>query len=33
VITPVYEGEGPQKAEERLQEFVREIVPILNQYL
>jgi len=33
VITPVYEGEGPRKAEERLQGFVREIVPILNQYL
>jgi len=33
VITPVYEGEAPQKAEERLQGFVREIVPILNQYL
>jgi len=33
VITPVYEGEGPQKAEERLQGFVREVVPILNQYL
>ncbi|MBW1933084.1 MAG: VPLPA-CTERM-specific exosortase XrtD [Deltaproteobacteria bacterium] len=33
VITPVYEGESPQKAEERLQGFVRKIVPILNQYL
>ena len=33
VITPVYKGEGPRKAEERLQGFVRKIVPILNQYL
>lgn len=33
VVTPVYEGEGPQKAEERLQGFVQEIVPILNQFL
>jgi len=33
IITPVYEGEGPRKAEERLQGFVREIVPVLNQYL
>lgn len=33
VITPVYEAEGLEKAEERLQEFVRDIVPVMDQYI
>jgi EpsI family protein len=33
VITPVYENEKLEDAEVRLQEFTREIVPVLNQFL
>jgi len=33
LITPVYEPEKPEDAEARLQGFVQQIVPILNEYL
>jgi len=33
VITPVYEKEGVEDADRRLKEFVREIVPILAEFL
>ena len=33
VITPVYDTEELEKAEERLQGFTREIVPILSEFL
>jgi EpsI family protein len=33
VITPVLAGERPQAAEERLHSFVKDIAPILNQFL
>ena len=33
VMTPVYESEGLEDAEERLQKFTREIVPVLSEFL
>lgn len=33
LITPVYPQESPEEAEKRLQEFTKEIVPVLNQFL
>jgi exosortase D (VPLPA-CTERM-specific) len=33
VITPVYENEDPEVAEARLQDFTREIVPVLGTFL
>lgn len=33
LITPVYENEDVKEAEARLQEFTKEIVPALNEYL
>ena len=33
LITPVYEFEGPEEAERRLEAFTAEIVPILEKYL
>jgi len=33
VITPVYENEELEDAENRLQEFVSEINPVLSEYL
>jgi exosortase D (VPLPA-CTERM-specific) len=33
VITPVYENESPGEAEQRLQGFTRQIVPVLGTYL
>ncbi|MEW6187750.1 MAG: exosortase C-terminal domain/associated protein EpsI, partial [Thermodesulfobacteriota bacterium] len=33
VITPVYETEGQDDAEMRLQEFTRQILPVLAEYL
>jgi EpsI family protein len=33
VITPVYEFERLENAEKRLQEFVKEVVPVLDEYL
>jgi exosortase D (VPLPA-CTERM-specific) len=33
VITPVYKDEGLSKAENRLQSFVQEIQPVLNEFL
>ena len=33
VITPVLSGEKPEEAEERLQGFVRDVQPILDQFL
>lgn len=33
LITPVYEDEKPQDAETRLQEFTRQIAPLLREYI
>jgi EpsI family protein len=33
LITPVYENEKPEDAEKRLQSFMRDIVPVLNEFL
>jgi EpsI family protein len=33
LITPVYDKETVQEAEARLQEFTREIVPVLREYI
>lgn len=33
VITTVYESEDPEEAEKRLQEFTKDIVPVLNEYI
>ncbi len=33
VMTPVYESEGLEDAEQRLQKFTREIVPVLSEFL
>ena len=33
VITPVHEAEGPKAAEARIQDFIRQIVPILAQFI
>jgi exosortase D (VPLPA-CTERM-specific) len=33
LITPVLSGETPEQADERLQQFTREIAPILDQFL
>jgi len=33
VLTPVYESEGLEDAEKRLQGFTREIVPVLAGYI
>jgi EpsI family protein len=33
VITPVYPKERPQDTEARLQGFVREVTPILDEYV
>lgn len=33
LITPIYKKENLKGAEERLQAFIREIVPVLNEYL
>ena len=33
VITPVLAGERPEDAEERLQSFVKDIVPVLDGFL
>ena len=33
VITPILAGERPEEAEERLQGFVRDVQPILDQFL
>jgi EpsI family protein len=33
VMTPVYESEGLEDAEQRLQGFTREIVPVLDEFI
>ncbi|EFK09739.1 EpsI family protein [delta proteobacterium NaphS2] len=33
LITPVYAGEGPEKAEARLQEFMGEVLPVLTRFI
>ncbi len=33
LVTQVYEGEKLEEAEERLQKFVRDIVPVLEAYI
>ncbi|HOD35377.1 MAG TPA: VPLPA-CTERM-specific exosortase XrtD [Syntrophales bacterium] len=33
VITPVYANESPERAEVRLQQFIKEVNPVLNEYL
>ena len=33
VIKPVYEAESIRDAEARLKEFLREIVPVLDEYI
>jgi hypothetical protein len=33
VITPLYPHETAQEAEARLQEFTREMVPVLKEYI
>ena len=33
LVTQVYEGEKLEEAEERLQKFVRDIVPVLDEYI
>ena len=33
LITPVYGGEDVGQAEQRLAEFTREVVPVLNEFL
>ena len=33
LVTQVYEGEKLEEAEERLQKFVRDIVPVLEKYI
>ncbi len=33
LITPVLQGEQVEGAEKRLQEFVKEIVPVLNEFI
>jgi len=33
VITPVYENEKVEKAEKRLQDFIKVMIPVLMEYL
>ncbi len=33
VMTPVYESEGLEDADERLQGFTRDIVPVLDEFI
>jgi exosortase D (VPLPA-CTERM-specific) len=33
LITPVYEGENPSDAEKRLQNFVRDVAPVLEEFI
>ena len=32
VITPIYEQEKIEEADKRLQEFIREVLPVLDQF-
>ena len=33
LITPIYDLEEPARAEERLQEFMREFVPVIEEFI